>query len=56
MNGGGVARTQERANPLPFVIAVVVVVITRQCLPNTSSSAVAEKPRCRVGQFWLGGG
>ena len=22
----------------------------------TSSSAVAEKPRCRVGKFWVGGG
>ena len=22
---------------------------------ETSSSAVAEKPRCRLGQFWVGG-
>ena len=39
---------------VPCDFLIVSMCVCRVCV-LTSSSAIADKPRCRVGQFWVGG-
>jgi len=43
-----------------FPVSAMLLIYTYSLLParalSSSSSAVAEKPRCMVGPFWVGGG